>query len=87
MPTPTEPHPTPQGWAVDSNFLNSEGAMAPMIRARDWSDSALGQIDAWPDTLKSILGVGLNSRFPVCIYWGADYHLLYNDPWSAIPGD
>ena len=61
--------------------------MAPMIRARDWSDSALGQIDAWPDTLKSILGVGLNSRFPVCIYWGADYHLLYNDPWSAIPGD
>lgn len=61
--------------------------MAPMIRTLDWGNTALGQIDAWPDTLKAILGVGLNSRFPVCIYWGTEYHLLYNDPWSAIPGD
>ncbi|MBD9483603.1 response regulator [Pseudomonas sp. PDM14] len=87
MPTPTEPHPTLQGWAVDSDFLASEGTMAPMIRALDWDNTGLGQIGTWPDTLKAILGVGLNSRFPVCIYWGPDYHLLYNDPWSAIPGD
>ena len=61
--------------------------MAPLIRAHDWSKTSLGPIDTWPLSLKTVLGVGLNSRFPVCIYWGKDFTLLYNDAWSAIPGD
>ena len=48
---------------------------------------AAGPLEGWSGPLKSILGVGLNARFPVCIYWGRDYHLLYNDAYSAIPGD
>lgn len=61
--------------------------MAPLIRAHDWSKTSLGPIDTWPQSLKTVLGVGLNSRFPVCIYWGNDFTLLYNDAWSVIPGD
>lgn len=61
--------------------------MAPLIRQHDWASSPLGPMDQWPAILKSILEVGLNSRLPVCIYWGPEFILLYNDAWSAIPGD
>ncbi|QRY77445.1 response regulator [Pseudomonas sp. PDNC002] len=68
-------------------FLNSSSAMAPLIRQHDWAASPLGPMEQWPATLKGILEVGLNSRLPVCIYWGPEFILLYNDAWSAIPGD
>lgn len=68
-------------------FLNSSSAMAPLIRQLDWAATPLGPMDQWPATLRGILEVGLNSRLPVCIYWGPEFVLLYNDAWSAIPGD
>lgn len=61
--------------------------MAPLIRQHDWASSPLGPMDQWPAILRGILEVGLNSRLPVCIYWGPEFILLYNDAWSAIPGD
>jgi PAS domain S-box-containing protein len=61
--------------------------MAPLIRQHDWAATPLGPMDKWPATLRGILEVGLNSRLPVCIYWGPEFVLLYNDAWSAIPGD
>ncbi|MCP1625091.1 ATP-binding protein [Pseudomonas nitroreducens] len=61
--------------------------MAPLIRQHDWAATPLGPMDQWPATLKGILEVGLNSKLPVCIYWGPEFILLYNDAWSVIPGD
>jgi PAS domain-containing protein len=29
----------------------------------------------------------LNSSFPTAIYWGPDFHILYNDAWSVIPAE
>lgn len=69
------------------DFLKSSSAMAPLIRQYDWATTSLGPIEQWPVTLKGILEVGLNSRLPVCIYWGPEFILLYNDAWSVIPGD
>lgn len=79
--TPTSPTP------LAGDFLNSSSAMAPLIRQHDWATTPLGPMEQWPATLRGILEVGLNSRLPVCIYWGPEFVLLYNDAWSAIPGD
>ena len=68
-------------------FLAGGGAMADLIRAKEWDRTPLGPIEGWPLALKASLGISLNSRFPVCIYWGHEFRLLYNDPWSSIPGD
>jgi hypothetical protein len=68
--------------------IDASGSLAgELMRTTDWGETALGPVEAWPSTLRSSLGICLNSRFPVCIYWGSDLTLLYNDPWSAIPGD
>lgn len=86
MPTTPEDSP-PSPASGQGDFLNSSSAMAPLIRQHDWAATPLGPMDQWPVTLKGILEVGLNSRLPVCIYWGPEFILLYNDAWSAIPGD
>ncbi|RFZ92897.1 PAS domain S-box protein [Mucilaginibacter conchicola] len=58
-----------------------------IIQNIDWSITTIGSPDTWPDSLVSALSVGLYSGFPIAIYWGADFTLLYNDAWSSIPGD
>lgn len=29
----------------------------------------------------------MQSSFPTAIYWGPDYHLMYNDAWAPIPAE
>ncbi|MBV8741101.1 MAG: PAS domain-containing protein, partial [Sinobacteraceae bacterium] len=61
--------------------------MGERIRAAEWSRSALGAVDQWPQSLRSAVGICLNTAFPMAIYWGPDLALLYNDAWSPIPGE
>jgi PAS fold len=68
-------------------FLEGGGEMGGRIRSFDWSRTPLGPIEGWPQSLRSALGIGLNSGFPIAIYWGSDLILLYNDDWSPIPGE
>ncbi|MGM9498563.1 ATP-binding protein [Desertifilum tharense IPPAS B-1220] len=72
--------------AVEQLFAgNSE--MARRMRSLDWSQTRLGSIETWPQSLRSALSICLNSRFPIAIYWGTDFLLLYNDAWRPIVGD
>jgi len=68
-------------------FLDHDGEMAARIRAFDWSGHPLGKPEAWPEPLKFALDMALASSFPAAIYWGEDFHLLYNDAWAPIPAE
>jgi|GEM_PF-745176 len=68
-------------------FLRGGGKMGELMRSTDWSQTPLGSPDTWPDSLTSAIAISLNSGFPIAIYWGKDFTLSYNDPWSSIPGD
>ncbi|WP_315761112.1 PAS domain-containing protein [Sphingomonas sp. Y38-1Y] len=68
-------------------FLDHPGEMAARIREKDWRGHPLGTPDQWPQALRFSLNLCLASSFPMAIYWGPDYYLLYNDAWSAIPAD
>lgn len=61
--------------------------MPARIRTHDWAASPLGPIDGWPQALRFALNIALGSSFPTAIYWGPQFHLLYNDAWSPIPAD
>lgn len=60
--------------------------MARRIREFDWAAHPFGPPETWPLSLRSALGICLNSAFPTAIYWGPELRLLYNDAWSTIPG-
>ncbi|MBS1563900.1 MAG: two-component system sensor histidine kinase/response regulator, partial [Bacteroidetes bacterium] len=71
----------------DAGFLTGGGEMGQRIREYDWSKTAIGPVTDWSQSLQSALSICLNSNFPIAIYWGRDLTLLYNDAWSAIPGN
>lgn len=68
------------------SFLAGSSEMAERIRSFPWHDHPFGPPEDWPQSLRSALGICLNSAFPTAIYWGSELRLLYNDAWSAIPG-
>jgi len=61
--------------------------MAERMRTFDWSQTPLGPVARWPQSLCSAISICSGSRFPMAIYWGRDLTLLYNDAWSPIAGD
>lgn len=68
-------------------FLQGGGNLGELIRSANWSATSLGTPDTWPDSLRSAVSLSINSGFPIAIYWGANFTLLYNDAWSSIPGN
>ena len=56
------------------------------MRRLDWSHSPLGPPETWPQSLRSVVGLLLNSRFPMFVAWGQELGFLYNDPYAEILG-
>src|SRR6266446_6987227 len=63
------------------------GEMGALMRATDWSKTKLGPVEAWPRSLRTMLGVVLGSRFPMLLWWGPDLLHLYNDAYRPILRD
>jgi DNA-binding NarL/FixJ family response regulator len=72
--------------AHDLDFLTDSGEVARRMRSLDWSKTPLGPIQRWPQSLKTSVSICLASRFPIVMYWGPDYVVLYNDAYGAILG-
>ncbi len=69
------------------NFLNVPGSMAELIRQKDWSGNPIGHPAQWPTTLKQLVNILLNSRFPMFVWWGPELITIYNDAYRIITGD
>jgi PAS domain S-box-containing protein len=63
------------------------GQMGALIRALDWTQTPLGPIEGWPQSLRSALAICLGSSSAIGIYWGRDLTLLYNDAWRELIGE
>ncbi len=63
------------------------GAMAPLLAGLDWAETSVGPPRHWPQSLRSAASICLGAKYPIALYWGADLTLIYNEAWSAIPGD
>ena len=56
--------------------------MAARMRALDWSTTALGPVEQWPQALRTSVRIVLGSGYPMAICWGPDFALLYNDAYG-----
>ena len=68
-------------------YINGGGELGKLIHNTDFSKTTLGNPDTWPNNLRSAASIALNSGFPIAIYWGEDFNLLYNDSYSSILGN
>ena len=71
---------------VVPDFLSGGGQMGALMRAHDWSSSPLGAPATWPQSLRSVVGLLLGSKFPMFVAWGRDLGFLYNDAYAEILG-
>ena len=69
------------------SILSGGGQVGALMRAHDWSTSPLGHPRDWPQSLRSVVGLILNSKFPMFVAWGPDLGFLYNDAYAEILGD
>lgn len=68
------------------DFLSGGGQMGRLMLAHDWSTSPLGPPDGWPQSLRSVVGLLLGSKFPMFVAWGTELGFLYNDSYAEILG-
>jgi PAS domain S-box-containing protein len=66
------------------SFLKGSGEMAGLIRAFEWSGTALGPIEGWPQSLKTTTGILLLSPVPIVLLWGREGYMIYNDAYSVF---
>lgn len=65
-------------------WLNGGGEMGELICSTDWSKSALGPLERWPQSLQLAVSLMLNSQHPIWIGWGKERTFLYNDAYVSV---
>ncbi len=71
--------------AADSLFAGP-GELAALMRARDWSQTPLGDSKSWPPALRTTLRILLTSRFSMWMGWGPELTFFYNDAYAPTLG-
>lgn len=74
------PLPTP------TDFLGGDGEMAEIYRRFDWTATPLGPPRTWPQTLRTVVRLMLNTKHPMFLFWGEDSRCLYNDAYHRSIG-
>jgi PAS domain S-box-containing protein len=64
-------------------FLEGSGEIGALVRAIDWKTTPFGTRAHWPQSLRTTLSICLSSLFPIAVYWGPEYLMLYNQ--SLVP--
>jgi signal transduction histidine kinase len=69
-----------------TDFLIAEGEMARLVREKDWENTVLGSAEGWQQSLKTLIDVILNSKFPMFLFWGPELICFYNDAYRPSLG-
>jgi len=62
-------------------------SLRSLIRSHEWAATPVGAASTWPQSLKTIIDVMLASKFPMCVGWGPDITLFYNDAYVPFLED
>ncbi len=69
-----------------TDFLTGGGEMGARMRALDWSKTTLGNAAQWPQSLKTIVRVMLDSRYAMWMLWGPEFTFFCNDAYLPTVG-
>jgi len=78
--------PEVQSSSLAETILAGGGEMGALMRSQDWSQSSLGPIETWSQSLKTGIRIILGSRYPMFIWWGQELLNFYNDAYIPVLG-
>jgi PAS domain S-box-containing protein len=67
-------------------LFDGPGEMRARCRAFDWASTPLGPSTAWPQSLRTTVGLLLASRNPMFLWWGSELIQVYNDAYRPSFG-
>lgn len=72
---------------VTTHFFEGTGEMVQRTRDHNWTETSLGPINTWPQSLLTTLSIVLHSRFPMFLFWGPEHLCFYNDAYRPSLGN
>lgn len=70
----------------NSPGLSATTLIANLVRDYDWASTALGSMEAWPQSLRTTIDIILASGHAMCVMWGPERVFLYNDAYAPFLG-
>lgn len=68
------------------HFPDDDSEMGKAIRLFDWASTAAGPTDTWPVALKTTVQTMLKQGHAICLFWGPDLNIIYNDAYRPFLG-
>ncbi|WP_151638769.1 ATP-binding protein [Noviherbaspirillum aerium] len=56
-------------------------------RVFDWESTPFGHPNRWPQSLISAAEIVLHNQFAMCLAWGPEHRIVYNDAYASILSD
>ena len=66
------------------SWPSGDSEMARRIRAHDWSATALGAVESWPQNFRVVVDLLLVHSLPMAALLGPDQILIYNDAYIPV---
>ena len=73
-------------YADAASLFAGAGEVRSLARGLDWSSSPLGPTAGWSPALRTMARSIFDSPFPICLWSGAQFALIYNDAYRRILG-
>jgi PAS domain S-box-containing protein len=70
--------------AESLRFLRSNSVLGRLIGEFDWAGTSLGPIESWPESLRAVVAMIINSQVPMVVLWGKRGYMIYNDAYSQF---
>lgn len=71
---------------MPEKVLTGGGEMGVLMRSINWASTPLGDLHAWPQSLRTTLSILLTSKAPIFLWWGPHLIQFYNDAYRPILG-
>ncbi len=68
------------------HFLEGGGEVGARLRTLDWTRNPLGPPEKWPQSLKTVVRVLLDSRYAMWMLWGPELTFFCNDAYLPTVG-
>src|SRR3954447_13261669 len=69
------------------SFPTVPAALAAAYAGTDWAASPLGPMERWSATLRGTVDLMLATGFPVTLFWGPEFALVYNEAYVPLIRD
>ncbi|MEU7875247.1 PP2C family protein-serine/threonine phosphatase [Dactylosporangium sp. NPDC049140] len=68
-------------------LFEAAGSLREAYAKVDWAGTPLGPVASWSPALRGAVELALRTRFPVTLFWGPQFVMVYNEAYAPMIAD